>query len=71
MVELVVRELKHEIEAYEDFCRFRESQPVEEREAALETRREHLQARMRRRRRREREARRGRPGTRRSPLTLW
>lgn len=71
MVELVAQELKHEIEAYEDFCRFRDSQPQAEREAALEARRVALQARMRRRRRRERQARSGRAGAQRTRLTLW
>lgn len=55
MVELVVRELKHEIEAYQDFCDFRESARGKRRETAgradwLEKRRVELQARMRRRR---------------------
>lgn len=60
MIELVVRELKHEIEAYEDFCRFRRDHPGRRgikakttdpsRENWLEKRRKALQARMRRRR---------------------
>lgn len=68
MVELVVQELRHEIDAYEKFCEFR----AKARRAPEETeaRRAALQARMRRNRRREREARRARtPG--RSPLGLW
>ena len=64
MVELVVRELRHEIDAYADFCRFRS---VEEkrrggrgaedevtREEWLAVRRKELQSRMRNRRLRER-----------------
>ncbi len=56
MIELVVRELKHEIEAYQDFCDYRD-RLVEKgdgasasREDWLDTRRKELQARMRRRR---------------------
>jgi uncharacterized membrane protein YkvA (DUF1232 family) len=48
MVELVVRELRHEIEAYEDFCKFRE-QRRGGRDAWLDKRRSDLQSRMRRR----------------------
>ena len=60
MIELVVRELKHEIEAYEDFCQFRRDHPGPKgikakttdmsREEWLEGRRRSLQERMRRRR---------------------
>lgn len=80
MVELVVRELRHEIEAYQDFCRFRETQEQRlaslgseadvSRETFLENRRHELHARMRDRRRRERERRRSRSG-RRSPFSLF
>ncbi|MDJ0940632.1 MAG: YkvA family protein [Woeseiaceae bacterium] len=59
MIELVVRELKHEIEAYEDFCDYRTRKRAEKghkagisREGWLETRRRELQQRMRRRRKR-------------------
>lgn len=59
MVELVVRELKHEIEAYQDFCNYRESLLLEKghsadvsREGWLDNRRNKLQSRMRRRRKR-------------------
>jgi uncharacterized membrane protein YkvA (DUF1232 family) len=61
MVELVVRELRDELEAYDDFCRFRERRPellkqgsegATDREGWLGTRREQLQSRMRRRYRR-------------------
>lgn len=58
MIELVVRELKHEIEAYRDFCDFRDSRrhgAGTSREDWLSARREELQARMRRRRERSRE----------------
>lgn len=61
MIELVVRELKHEIDAYVDFCDFRASHPPGKgikrkstdvtREKWLENRRRELQDRMRRRRR--------------------
>lgn len=51
MVELVVRELKHEIEAYQDFCDFRAAERGN-RKDWLEKRREDLQSRMRRRRER-------------------
>jgi uncharacterized membrane protein YkvA (DUF1232 family) len=56
MVELVVRELKHEIEAYQDFCNYRDSAgggrraTRVSREDWLEKRRKELQSRMRRRR---------------------
>ncbi len=71
MVELVVRELKHEIEAYEDFCAYREREEKRRkvsgkgdvtREEWLRSRRTELQSRMRRRRRRDRGARRRRGG---------
>ena len=62
MVELVVRELKHEIEAYRDFCDFRARhlpKPGIKRKTTditrdqwLEKRRKELQSRMRRRRKR-------------------
>ncbi len=59
MIELVVRELKHEIEAYEDFRDYRERVRLEgggrrgvTREDWLKNRRKELQSRMRRRRKR-------------------
>ncbi len=59
MVELVVRELKHEVEAYQDFCAYREQLLAEQgqkakpsREGWLDSRRKDLQERMRRRRKR-------------------
>ncbi len=75
MVELVVGELTHELEAYEDFCRFRverethlgRNQDVATRENWLHGRRRQLQARMRRRRSRTRSKRvRGK-----TPFALW
>ena len=56
MIELVVRELRHEIEAYQDFCDYRERLAAKgdgshaSREGWLNARRKELQARMRRRR---------------------
>src|SRR5512145_2064832 len=55
MIELVFRELRHEIEAYEDFCAYRWSLPkrprdAEEQARRLERRRDQLMTRMRRRR---------------------
>lgn len=54
MIELVVRELKHEIEAYHDFCDYRDRQSANgdgaSRAGWLDARRKELQARMRRRR---------------------
>jgi len=57
MVELVVRELRHEIDAYHDFCEFRErgqtaAGGATKRQESLDTRRAELQSRMRRRRQR-------------------
>jgi uncharacterized membrane protein YkvA (DUF1232 family) len=62
MIELVFRELRHEIEAYEEFLRYRQSLPRRPRAprspgtlaATLERRRVDLMARMRRRRAEER-----------------
>lgn len=62
MIELCVRELKHELEAYEDFVSFVRSESVErgvdpaslDREDWLEDRRRELQERMKRRRDRDR-----------------
>ncbi len=57
MIELVVRELRHEIEAYRDFCGYREKMRSEQGQSArvsrdewLGERRKDLQSRMRRRR---------------------
>jgi len=61
MIELVVRELRHEIEAYRDFCNFRATHKPNRgvkakssdltRDKWLESRRKELQSRMRRRKR--------------------
>jgi len=75
MVELLVRELRHEIEAYQDFVKARATRDTgaeDDRSRAewLEARRQALQSRMRNRRRRERERRRG--GSQgRSPFSLY
>lgn len=56
MIELVVSELKHEIDAFEDFCRYRRDEksrnrnPNVSREEYLAMKRRELHARMRRRR---------------------
>jgi len=57
MIELVVRELKHEIEAYQDFCDYRDRlkrqnghTATASRSGWLDDRRKSLQSRMRRRR---------------------
>ncbi len=56
MIELVVRELHHEIQAFADFCRYREEEkarnrnPNVSRQEFLDVKRRHLQQRMRRRR---------------------
>lgn len=80
MVELVVRELRHEIEAYQDFCSFRaardarpgHSEDPVTREEWLASRRKALQSRMRNRRKRERERRAGLgSSSRRSPFSLF
>ena len=62
MIELVVRELRHEIDAYRDFCDFRATHKPNRgvkakttdltRDKWLESRRKELQSRMRRRRKR-------------------
>lgn len=71
MVELVVQDLKHEIEAFEAFVEYRKehqkkkSTPLD----GLEKRRTSLQGRMRRRRRGDRERHTRRRG--RSPVGLW
>lgn len=80
MIELVCRELRHELEAYVDFCAYRDSEGDRRRnqgqagdittEHWLATRRSELHSRMRDRRRRERHRRRSRRGGR-SPVSLW
>lgn len=70
MIELVVRELRHEIEAYSDFCEYRDRQapsarrekaPDATREEWLAARRKELQSRMRRRRKKREQGRSGGP----------
>lgn len=76
MIELVIRELKHEIEAYVDFCDYRDRELESlrasdnvSRDEWLKSRRQELHSRMRRRRRSERRSSRGhRRG--RSPVSL-
>jgi uncharacterized membrane protein YkvA (DUF1232 family) len=67
MVELVTRELQHEIKAYEDFCEFRNRDVKDE--DKLGSRRDALQARMRRRRRRQSNDRRSAPAK--KAFRLW
>lgn len=70
MVELVVQELRHEIEAYERFCAFHAS--GERAPEEIERKRVALQARMRRNRRVDRDRRRNRRSRGpKSPLGLW
>ena len=78
MIELVVQDLHHEIEAYDDFCNYRSSKAKllgskdarATRETWLDARRTQLHARMRRRRRGDRERR--RPGrSSRSPMGMF
>jgi len=61
MIELVVRELAPEIEAYGDFCNYRKTAPKASHEDWLEAKRRALFARMRRRRQSPTSRRRG-PG---------
>jgi hypothetical protein len=63
MIELIARELKHEIQAYQDFCDYRKRVRAEHggrirvsREQWLEDRRGELHTRMRRRKRSDRSA---------------
>jgi uncharacterized membrane protein YkvA (DUF1232 family) len=71
MVELVVRDLKHEIEAFDAFCEYRKERKKAKSVTpdALEKRRSALQGRMRRRRRGDR-ARHART-QKKSPIGLW
>ncbi|MFK7897137.1 MAG: YkvA family protein [Myxococcota bacterium] len=71
MVELVVRDLKHEIEAFDAFVEFRKDKKKAKQssEDVLEKRRDSLQGRMRRRRRGDRERHARSKG--RSPISLW
>ena len=71
MVELVVQDLKHEIEAFEAFVAYRKERKKKKATAedGLKKRRASLQGRMRRRRRGDRERHTRRKG--RSPIGLW
>lgn len=71
MVELVVQDLKHEIEAFDAFVTYREENRKSKKEPGegLEKRRQSLQGRMRRRRRADRERHSRRRGK--SPISLW
>jgi uncharacterized membrane protein YkvA (DUF1232 family) len=70
MVELVLQELRHEIEAYEPFCEFEESGERAPEETAQK--RAQLQTRMQRNRRDERDRRRTlRTRDRKAPIGLW
>ena len=71
MVELVARELTHEIAAYEDFCAYRKCCPKTGELGRLEARRKALQARMRRRRRSERSRQRSGGSSSSSRIRLW
>lgn len=71
MVELVVQDLKHEIESFDAFCEFRkEKKKAKELSPdGLDKRRVALQGRMRRRRRSDRDRHSRRVGK--SPISLW
>ena len=77
MVQLVVEELRHEIDAFQDFCAYREAKQKRygresevTRKQWIEAKRRALQARMARRRRTRRRQGHGRPSSR-SPFSLW
>lgn len=80
MVELVVEELRHDIDAYDDFCAFRKNldgrsrkktRPTEN-QSSLDSRRKQLHSRMRRRRGQRRSARGARgSGSGFKTLSLW
>ena len=77
MVQLVVHELRPELDAYEDFCAHRKAQTkqrgretAEQREQWIAAKRDALQARMRRRRRARGRRARGADSSR-APFTLW
>jgi uncharacterized membrane protein YkvA (DUF1232 family) len=70
MVELVLQELRHEIEAYQKFCEFESAGERAPEEVAQK--RVQLQARMRRNRREDRDRRRTlRTKDRKAPIGLW
>ena len=77
MIELMARELRHDLEAYDDFCQFRINEERRRgttedpltREEWLEARRRQLHARARRRRDRRRSSSTSGPGG--APFGLW
>ena len=69
MIELVARELKHELKSYVDFCAFRSQPRKKADDPKLESRRQALQRRMRRRRRSD--IQRIRSSSTKSSLRLW
>jgi uncharacterized membrane protein YkvA (DUF1232 family) len=77
MIELIARELRHDLEAYEDFCRFRIGEEQRRgttedpltREEWLKARRQQLHSRMRRRRDLRRASQSSSSGG--SPFGLW
>ena len=70
MVELVLQELRHEIDAYQKFCDFHEN--ADRAPEEIEQKRSQLQHRMRRNRRGERDRRRMlHTGGRKAPVGLW
>ncbi len=69
MIELISRELKHELQAYQDFCEFRRQAKNRKDLDKTEARRRSLQRRMRRRRQSDHQRQRSRRP--RSSLRLW
>ncbi|MEO1914496.1 MAG: YkvA family protein [Myxococcales bacterium] len=69
MIELVTRELKHEIKSYEGFCAFRKQGGKQRDDPKIANRREALQRRMRRRPRSDVQCLRS--SSRKSSLRLW
>ena len=69
MVELVLQELRHELEAYQKFCEFHEV--AERAPEEIAAKRSQLQGRMRRNRREDRDRRRRLRGGEKPPVGLW
>ena len=71
MIELLIRELKHELEAYDDFYAYREEldegEDISDRDARLSRKRESLFERMRRRRAKDKES----DASSAQPASLW
>jgi uncharacterized membrane protein YkvA (DUF1232 family) len=70
MIELAAQELKHELEAYADFCELRKQKVIASDVPKRESKRLSLQERMRRRRRKDRDAKKGGSGKG-GRLRLW